>query len=77
MTSQLLTGSLYLDQLVILLRKHLLNHFINRRIFDREVGNGQPGPITSQLSTIFYDVIKGNSEKYKHWCTPARARVAR
>lgn len=43
----------------------------------REVGNGQPGPITSQLSKIFYDVIKGNSEKYKHWCTPARARVAR
>ncbi|MCZ2109370.1 MAG: branched-chain amino acid transaminase [Dehalococcoidia bacterium] len=43
----------------------------------REVGTGQPGPITSQLSKIFYDVIKGNNEKYTHWCTPVRTRVAR
>ncbi len=42
----------------------------------REVGDGKVGPITRQLSQLFFDVIKGNNEKYKHWCTPARARVA-
>ena len=42
----------------------------------RQVGSGRPGPITSQLSALFYDAIRGKSEKYGHWCTPARARVA-
>jgi branched-chain amino acid aminotransferase len=43
----------------------------------RQVGTGQPGPITSKLSALFYDAIRGKSEKYSSWCTPARARVAR
>ncbi len=43
----------------------------------RRVGSGQPGPITSKLSALFYDAIRGKSEKYSQWCTPARARVAR
>jgi branched-chain amino acid aminotransferase len=43
----------------------------------RRVGQGVPGPITSQLSSLFYDAIRGRSEKYSSWCTPARARVAR
>jgi len=43
----------------------------------RTVGSGRPGPITSKLSGLFYDCIRGKSEKYRHWCTPARARVAR
>jgi len=42
----------------------------------RAVGTGRPGPITSKLSDIFYDCIRGKSEKYRDWCTPARARVA-
>ncbi|MBE0611870.1 MAG: branched-chain amino acid transaminase [Dehalococcoidia bacterium] len=42
----------------------------------RSVGTGHPGPITSRLSELFYDCIRGKSEKYQHWCTPARARVA-
>lgn len=42
----------------------------------RSVGTGRPGPITSKLSELFYDCIRGKSEKYRHWCTPARARVA-
>jgi branched-chain amino acid aminotransferase len=41
----------------------------------RPVGNGTPGPITRRLSALFFDVIRGKSEKYKHWCTPARIRV--
>ena len=43
----------------------------------RRVGQGVPGPITSQLSSLFYDAIRARSEKYSSWCTPARARVAR
>jgi branched-chain amino acid aminotransferase len=43
----------------------------------RVVGDGKAGPITSQLSQLFYDCIRGKNEKYKHWCTPVRARVAR
>ena len=42
----------------------------------RQVGTGVPGPITTRLSALFYDAIRGRSEKYGSWCTPARARVA-
>ncbi|MEO6044904.1 MAG: branched-chain amino acid transaminase [Tepidiformaceae bacterium] len=45
---------------------------VDRRI----VGNGRPGPITSQLSSLFFDCIRGKNEKYSTWSTPARARVA-
>ena len=43
----------------------------------RSVGEGVPGPITSQLSNLFYDIIRGKNAKYRDWCTPARALVAR
>jgi len=43
----------------------------------RLVGDGKPGPITTHLSKLFYDVIRGRSPKYREWCTPARVRVAR
>jgi branched-chain amino acid aminotransferase len=42
----------------------------------RLVGDGTPGPLTSRLSNLFYDIIRGRNAKYRHWCTPARARVA-
>ena len=45
---------------------------IDRRL----VGGGEPGPITMELSRMFFDVIRGKSEKYGQWCTPARVRVA-
>ena len=41
----------------------------------RPVGDGTPGPITRKLSKLFFDAIRGKNERYKHWCTPARARV--
>lgn len=41
----------------------------------RPVGAGVPGPITSRLSALFYDIIRGKNEKYRQWCTPARARI--
>jgi branched-chain amino acid aminotransferase len=42
----------------------------------RVVGSGRPGPITSRLSQLFFDCIRGKNEKYRHWCTPVRVRVA-
>jgi branched-chain amino acid aminotransferase len=41
----------------------------------RPVGNGGVGPLTGRLSALFYDVIRGKNPRYRHWCTPARARV--
>ncbi len=43
----------------------------------RAVGDGTPGPITKQLSGLFYDIIRGKNAKYRDWCTQARVRVAR
>ncbi len=42
----------------------------------RPVGNGAPGPISLQLSHLYFDVIRGKHETYRQWCTPARMRVA-
>lgn len=42
----------------------------------RPVGDGVPGPITSQLSKIFFDVIRGKHPEYRQWCTPVRVPVA-
>jgi branched-chain amino acid aminotransferase len=42
----------------------------------RPVGDGKPGPITRRLMALYFDVIRGKHPKYKHWCTPARVRVA-
>ena len=43
----------------------------------RNVGNGEIGPITRRLSDLFYDVIRGKNDNYRHWCTPVRIPVAR
>jgi branched-chain amino acid aminotransferase len=43
----------------------------------RPVGDGRPGPITRQLSKLYFDAIYGRNAKYRHWCTPARVRIAR
>jgi branched-chain amino acid aminotransferase len=43
----------------------------------RPIGSGLPGPVTSRLSGIFFDVIRGKNAKYRHWCTPARVRIPR
>ena len=43
----------------------------------RPVGTGEIGPITRKLSDLFYDCIRGKSEKYQHWCTPARVPAVR
>jgi branched-chain amino acid aminotransferase len=34
------------------------------------VGAGEPGPITRQLQTLYFDVVTGALPKYRHWLTP-------
>lgn len=43
----------------------------------RPVGSGRIGPYTTRLSGLFYDAIRGKNPRYRDWCTPARALVAR
>jgi len=36
----------------------------------RPVGTGKMGPVVSQLRRLYFDVVRGKVEKYRHWCTP-------
>lgn len=37
----------------------------------RSIGNGDVGPITRQMQNIYFDVVKGRNQAYRHWLTPA------
>ncbi|MCX6023519.1 MAG: aminotransferase class IV, partial [Chloroflexi bacterium] len=41
----------------------------------RKVGTGGIGPITAQLSKLYFDAIRGKLPKYMDWCTPAYKMV--
>jgi branched-chain amino acid aminotransferase len=36
----------------------------------RKVGEGSIGPITEQLSRIYFDAVRAKSDRYKEWVTP-------
>jgi branched-chain amino acid aminotransferase len=36
----------------------------------RRIGEGAAGPITTQLSRIYFDAVRGKSDRYKAWVTP-------
>jgi branched-chain amino acid aminotransferase len=42
----------------------------------RPVGNGQIGPLTRQISALYFDVVRGVNKKYLEWCTPVRPASA-
>jgi branched-chain amino acid aminotransferase len=39
------------------------------KIDHRPVGIGRIGPITSQIRDLYFDIVRGKVEKYKHFCT--------
>ena len=41
-----------------------------REIDDRPVGNGQRGPMTTQLQKTFFDIVKGEDPSHANWLTP-------
>ncbi len=38
-----------------------------REVDDRIIGDGKPGPITRELQTTFFDIVKGKNMEYKEW----------
>ncbi len=36
----------------------------------RKIGNGETGKITKKIMNLYYDVVQGKIEAFKHWCTP-------
>lgn len=36
----------------------------------RIIGDGKTGAITGKIQNLYYDVVRGKSEKFKGWCTP-------
>jgi branched-chain amino acid aminotransferase len=41
-----------------------------RELDNRPIGNGECGPITKKLQSLFFDVVNGRNPKYKSWLTP-------
>ena len=35
----------------------------------RRIADGAPGPISSKLQQMYFDIVVGNNPKYRHWCT--------
>jgi branched-chain amino acid aminotransferase len=38
-----------------------------REVDDRMIGNGKPGPVTKELQSAFFDIVKGRNPEYKEW----------
>jgi branched-chain amino acid aminotransferase len=36
----------------------------------RPIGDGQVGPVVSQLQKLYFDIVRGRSNKYRSWLTP-------
>jgi len=41
-----------------------------RSVDRRIIGEGRPGPISKRLQDLYFQVVLGKVEKYRHWCTP-------
>jgi branched-chain amino acid aminotransferase len=40
------------------------------RVEHRPVGTGLIGPVVTRLRELYFDIVRGKSLKYLHWCTP-------
>jgi branched-chain amino acid aminotransferase len=38
-----------------------------REVDDRQIGNGKPGPVTRELQTAFFEIVKGKNPDYREW----------
>lgn len=39
-------------------------------IDNRPLGDGKVGSITKKIQDLYFEVVRGNVPKYKHWCVP-------
>ncbi len=44
-----------------------------RELDNRSIGAGTRGPLTGQLQSLFFEVVAGKSERYRHWLHPVAA----
>ena len=40
-----------------------------REVDGRQIGTGQPGPITKELQEAFFEIVHGKDQKHKSWLT--------
>jgi branched-chain amino acid aminotransferase len=38
-----------------------------REVDDRQIGNGKPGPVTRELQSAFFEIVKGKNPDYREW----------
>ena len=41
----------------------------------RRIGDGSPGPVSSRLRDLYFDIVVGRNPKYIHWSTIATPRL--
>ena len=41
----------------------------------RPIGDGKPGPISTKLQEMYFEIVVGRNPKYMHWCTEASPRL--
>jgi branched-chain amino acid aminotransferase len=41
-----------------------------REVDDRAIGTGKPGPITTRLQKLYFDVVRGADARHPEWHTP-------
>jgi len=44
-----------------------------RELDNRTIGSGGRGPVTEKLQALFFEVVAGRSEPYRHWLHPVGA----
>lgn len=45
------------------------------KVDHRPIGKGVMGPVVTELRKIFFDVVRGKNEKYRHWNAPVYEAV--
>ena len=40
------------------------------KIDHRPLGDGKVGPLSKKIQALYFDIVRGKVDKYKHWCTP-------
>ena len=40
-----------------------------REVDDRQIGTGEPGPITKELQSAYFDIVRGNATDHDEWLT--------
>ena len=46
------------------------------RVDHRPIGSGRMGPVVAALRNLYFDVVRGRSAEYRHWCHPVYADAA-